>query len=448
MTRFAAPTPLDEGDSPESARLQEWGMISNTDSGADPSSQTPSDRIADPEPAAATTTSGGRIRSAVAIGLGVLTIVVLIPTTIAVWAQRTVFDSDKVASIVGDALAEPEVSAALADYVTEQVFAAVDVDTVVSELLPAQLQRLAPVIADGARTAVDRALTNVMADPEVQAVLTEVVERAHRRAMQLLEGDGLVDGITVVDGEVTVNLLPLIGRGLTQLQQLGLFSDLEVPEMTSDGNPDEQIAALAGATGRDLPDDFGQLVVYQSEALADRQASLQSAQQVFAFAKRAVWVLVALTVVLLTATIVVARDRWRAVMVLGLSGIAAMVFIRSAVRRVVDEAPELAARPGGHAAIDAIVRGTSTGLLRLAGLLLIVAAAAVALALLRRRFRRGDLILVGAILLGVVVVAVLGISIVSLMVGMGLAIISILLARRYLPEQPPPPEQPVVAVAA
>jgi len=69
-------------------------------------------------------------------------------------------------------------------------------------------------------------------------------------------------------------------------------------------------------------------------------------------------------------------------------------------------------------------------------LLLIIAAAAVALALLRRRWRRGDLILVGAILLGVAVVAVLGISIVSLMAGMGLAIISLVVARRYLPEQP------------
>ncbi len=122
-----------------------------------------------------------------------------------------------------------------------------------------------------------------------------------------------------------------------------------------------------------------------------------------AFAKRAVWVLVALTVVLLAATIVVARDRWRAVLVLGLSVIAAMVFIRSAVRRVADEAPDLAAKPGGRAAISAILEGATTGLLRLAGVLLIVAAAAVALALLRRRWRRGDLILVGAILLGVVV---------------------------------------------
>ena len=265
--------------------------------------------------------------------------------------------------------------------------------------------------------------------------------------MQLLEGDGLVDGITVVDGEVTVNMLPLIARGLTRLQGLGLFSDLEVPELTADGNPADQIAALEAATGRDLRDDFGQLVVYRSDTLADRQASLQNAQRTFAFAKRAVWVLVALTIVLVASTIVVARNRWRAVLLLGLGGIVAMVFVRSAARRVVDDAPDLAARPGGRAAISAIVEGASTGLLRLAGLLLIVAAAAVALALLRRRWRRGDLVLVGAILLGTVVVAVLGISIVSLLVGVGLAIVSVLLARRYLPEQPAAPEQPR-AVAA
>ena len=46
------------------------------------------------------------------------------------WATTTVLDSEKVADIVGDALDEPEVEAALADYLTTQVFTAVDVDAV------------------------------------------------------------------------------------------------------------------------------------------------------------------------------------------------------------------------------------------------------------------------------------------------------------------------------
>ena len=49
--------------------------------------------------------------------------------------------------------------------------------------------------------------------------------------------DGLLDGITVEDGAVTVNLLPLISRGLTFVQGLGLLDQLDVPELTRDGDP-------------------------------------------------------------------------------------------------------------------------------------------------------------------------------------------------------------------
>ena len=132
-------------------------------------------------------------------------------------------------------------------------------------------------------------MTRALSSPEVQEIITQIVERAHSRAMDLLQGDGLSGAISAVDGEVTVNLLPLIGRGLTRLQELGLFDDLEIPDLSADGDPSEQIAELEEATGRDLPDDFGQLVVYQSDQLADRQASLESAQQTVALAKRAVW---------------------------------------------------------------------------------------------------------------------------------------------------------------
>ena len=394
----------------------------------------PNDSAAPAEPAA----SKGRVRGVIAAVLGVLAILVLTVTAVAVWATATVFNSEKVADIVGDALAEPEVSTALADYLTTQVFNAVDVDSVLTQALPDQLQRFEPILATGARTAVERGLTRVLSNPEVQNLMKTVVERAHRRAMDLLEGDGLVDGIDVTDGTVTLNTLPLIGRGLEQIQRLGLFSDLQIPELTASGDPDEQIAALSEATGRDLPDDFGQLVVYRSDQLADAQATLANAQRLFAFAKRVVWVLIALSIVLVAATILVARRRWRATFLLGLGGLAAMVVVRSATRRVVDDAPELAARPGGKAAIDSILGGASTGLLRLAGLLLIVAAAAVVVAMFRRGWRRDDLVLTAAVLVGIAIVVVAEVSIVSLVAGIVAGIVVVLAARRMFPATPAP----------
>ena len=217
--------------------------------------------------------------------------------------------------------------------------------------------------------------------------------------------------------------------------QLGLFSDLEIPELHADGDPEEQIAALSEATGRDIRPDFGQLVVYQSDELADAQASLENAQRIVVVAKRAVWLLVGLTIVLIAATILVARRRWRATLLLGVGGAAAMILTRALVRRVVDDAPELAAKPGGKAAIDAIVGGATTSLMRLAALVLLVAIAATVLALLRRHWRRADLVLVAAVAIGAMVVVVLDISIVSILLGIAVGVAAV------APRPPLPPRR-------
>ena len=135
------------------------------------------------------------------------------------------------------------------------------------------------------------------------------------------------------------------------------------------------------------------------------------------------WLLVILTTVLLIATVVVARNRWRAALWLGLGGIVAMVIARSLVHRVADEAPEIAATSGGRAAISAIVDGAATSLLRLAAVILIIAVVAAALAMFRRHWRRADVVLVGAVLTFVVIVAVLGVSIISLLLGVVVALL-------------------------
>src|SRR3954454_10621326 len=302
-----------------------------------------------------------RVRSVSAGVLGVLAVVVLLPATIAMWARATVFDSERIGDAVSGALARPEVDDALADWATDQIVTALDVNARVSDLVPDQLSSLEPAIASGVTTAVDRLMTRVIAEPRVQQAIANSAERAHARMVKLLEGDGIADGIKVVNGQVTVNLLPLIGRGLGVLQNLGLFDTLVIPELTADGDPAKQIADLEQATGRDLPDNFGQLVVYESQALSDAQASIQNAQRTVILAKRSLWLLAALTVAFIGGAIALARDRWRAVLWLALGVAGAMILLRTAVRRVGEEAPTLAARPGGQAAIDSIFGDLSQG---------------------------------------------------------------------------------------
>ena len=80
--------------------------------------------------------------------------------------------------------------------------------------------------------------------------------------------------------------------------------------------------------------------------LADAKHRWRPPSSTFAFAKRAVWALVALTIVIGAASVLVARNRWRAALWLGLGGVVGMVITRMAVRRVVDEAPNVADKAG------------------------------------------------------------------------------------------------------
>ena len=377
-----------------------------------------------------------RTRNIIASVLGVLAVLLLVVGTVAVWARVTVTSSERVADLAVDAFDEAEVQAALSDYITNLVFSAVDVDAAVSAVLPDQLQSLEPLLAGGARTAVDRGVAVLLAQRETETVFRRLAERAHRAAMRLLQGDGLLDGISVNDGAVTLNLLPLVGRAATRLQDLGLFQDLQIPELTADGDPAEQIAELEEATGRDLPDDFGQLVVYQSDNIANAEASLQSAQQAAVFAKRAMWLVIVLSVVLLVAAVLVAANRWRAVFVLGLGVIAAIVVMRGAVERVVAAAPDLAQKPGGQAAIRAMVGGAATSLMRLAAIILLLALVAVLVAMAIRRWRRDDIILAVGVVVGALVVILLGLSIWSLLGGLVLAVAVVLGTPRVLGPAP------------
>jgi hypothetical protein len=270
----------------------------------------------------------------------------------------------------------------------------------------------------------------------VHDAITTLVERAHRRAMQVLEGDGLADGVNVSGGEVSINLMPLIAQGLTALQSAGLIDDVMVPELSADGDPDEQAAALSAALGQDLPNDFGQLVVYRSDSVEQASESVQTAQRLLVLAERAMWLLVIASIVLVAATILVAARRWRATLVLALGTAAAMVLIRSTVREVVSGVSDLALAPGAKAAIRAIVGGASTSLMRLAGVLLLLGLIVVAGVVLRRRQWRADLVLVTAVLLGAVTVAVIGVGLWGLLAGIVVGIAVPLAARWLLPNRP------------
>jgi hypothetical protein len=117
---------------------------------------------------------------------------------------------------------------------------------------------------------------------------------------------------------------------------------------------------------------------------------------------------------------------------LGLGVIVAMIITRGAVERVVAAAPNLAERPGGRAAIQSIVGGASSSLMRLSALLILLAIVVVLVAMAVRRWRFADVLLTVAVVVGALVVGLLGLSIWSLLAGIVLAVAVALVTPRVL----------------
>jgi hypothetical protein len=395
-------------------------------------------------PPSATRPRHGRARAIIAAVLGALAVILLIVSVVGVWAKATVLRSEPVANLVGAAIAEPDVQAALAALLADEVQDAVDLENTLASALPSPVNRFAGPIAAGANAALERAFERLLARPATQQAVETIVERAHGRAMQLLRGDGLLDGVNVVNGEVSINLLPLVAQGLTALQSLGLLDDVTVPELTADGDPTAQVAELSAALGRDLPAGFGQLAVYSSDNVKQSQAAVETAQDLLVLAQRALWLVVLLAVVLTAATILVAPRRLRAGILLALAVAGAMVLLRASVREVVSQAAALATTAGAKAASNAIIGGAGNGLKRLAGVLLIISLLVVTALVLYRRRWRDDLVVVAAVLVGVLTVALLGVNVWSLVTGLLLGIAIAIAAHWALPVRRATPQPTVV----
>lgn len=312
-----------------------------------------------------------RARTTFSIVFGILGVVGVLVSVVAIWANRVLFDSDSVGNAVEQTLLEPEVTDALAVYLTDQILEAVDINELVADKLPDDLTALSPVIAGGARTVVQEAFERVLANDTTRGVIVAASERAHARVMTVLEGGSLTDGANVEDGAVSLNLLAIIGNGLQSLQDAGLLTRIDLPELDTSADPADQIAQLEDAIGRDLPDDFGQIVIYESEQIAAAQEAVARAQQGLVLFRRAIIAILLLTVVSLVASFFLAERRRRALVTLSLGVVAAMGLGRAIVRTVVQEVPTLALKPGSRAALKSMVESLASGLMTAVTLALI-----------------------------------------------------------------------------
>jgi len=300
-------------------------------------------------------------RKWIAVLLVVVSSIFVVISAVAVWAHRTVFDTDAFMATIEPAIEDPQFTASLSDYLTDEITTALDLEQRLQEPLQnldafltsalfgllgidegtlgflGQIDRptlaaLAGPIADELNGRIEMRVDQVMESNAMQELIPEVVRRAHQGATALIAGDiEETPNISIVEGEVRLNTLPIIARVLQEVvtELRDVLPNVNVPDAISDRVP-EAVAQFKESLGDRVPDDFGQIALMSEERLTAAQATADRID-------RWVWGIVILTVVLIIVTMFVSQTRRRTGIQLGI-GIAVAFVVAAAVLNRVESA--------------------------------------------------------------------------------------------------------------
>jgi hypothetical protein len=305
-----------------------------------------------------TTTERSVPRKWIAVLLVVVSSIFVLISVVAVWAHRTVFDTDAFMATIEPAIEDPQFKAALGDYLTDEIIEALAVEARLQEPLAnldaylsaallgllgideqgqqlldridrPTLEALAGPIADAVNQRIEMRVDQVVESEPMAELIPQVVRRAHQGAMALIAGDiEETPNITIEEGEVRLNTLPIIVRVLESVAQdlRELLPDVNLPSAVSD-SVDEAIAQFRDSLGDRVPEDFGQVTLMSEERLTAAQATADRIH-------RWVWGIVILTVILIIVTVIVSQTRRRTGIQLGIGVVVASIIGVAVVNRL------------------------------------------------------------------------------------------------------------------
>jgi hypothetical protein len=274
-----------------------------------------------------TSTRGrGRARGILSGIVLVLACIAILVSTVAVWVHQVALNTDRFTELVSTVSTDPAVIDPIADRISTQVVEAVDVQGRLENRLPDVLQPLAGTMAAAVQNAIDKRLQTALLDPQVNAALVNAIGFTHERMVRVLRGDST--SLSVVDGYVVLDLFPVVGVALTQLQTMGIIpADVQLPDLTSPDARDVLDQRLDAALGVTVPPTFGTIQLMP----ADRLIAAQGLVRVFdAF----VIVMIVAAVLLSLLAIGLAAHRARMLLFLAIGVIVAFLLARLAIHTI------------------------------------------------------------------------------------------------------------------
>jgi hypothetical protein len=241
----------------------------------------------------------------------------------AVWANRQLLDTGYWTSTNTKLLENHAIQEELSSYLTDQLYANVNVAGEIRADLPSELRPLAGPAASGLRTVVEKGIVLALQQQRVQELWSSANQVAHKHLIELIENKNSVIR-TPGHGQVYLDLRPIVAEMATRL-----------------GAP--------ASTAEKIPSNIAQIKIANSK-------SLEAAQAIVRVLKALAVVLPVLVLLLFAGAIALARGRRpRTIVNVGLvcigAGVVTLILRSIAGTQVVDTlATTEAVRPAASAA--------------------------------------------------------------------------------------------------
>jgi len=263
-----------------------------------------------------------RIFAPILVALAVLVFTVTVP---AAWGARTVLNTDRYVATVAPLAEDPAVQQSIATSLTDEVFVALNVQQLISNALASIGERatlLTGPLTNALHGFVQDQVLKVVQSDAFQTFWVEANRFVHTQVLAVLRGE--TDTVSVVGGKVTLNLLPLVNLALASIERVSsdlVGGQVTLPTIQPGDVPSEAISRLEQALGIDLPDNYGQIVVYDSN-------DLEALQKALYWSERLVILLLILIPILVAAALVVSTRRRRTLVQLTVGGAIGLVIVR------------------------------------------------------------------------------------------------------------------------
>lgn len=305
-----------------------------------------------------------------------LTCVVALAAMISVWARALLLNTDRWTELADRVIREPAVVDALSKRLSTTIVEDLDVQGRVetaleaAERLPDQATLLAGPLTSGIQRILEERIHAFLDSETGKRAWTRINSFAHERIVAVLRGETRA-GVTIEGGTVSLNTAVIMNGGLSRAEELisdVLGRPISLPtaeELEAGGSADRARAILEERLGVDLPEDFGELVLFRSGRLA-------AAQDAVRILDRSVILVVAILLVLLAATLIASVDRRRTLVQLGIGLLITVFVARLAVRATENAIVDLAAS-GSREAVREVMGNVFSGLALITMIVLIVA---------------------------------------------------------------------------